>query len=38
MNSNLETLKRAVVLLLLLFTSLTVAIASVGDGDINFLN
>ena len=38
MNSNLETLKRAVVLLLLLFTSLTVAIASVGDGDVNFLN
>ena len=38
MNSNLETVKRAVVLLLLLFTSLTVAIASVGDGDVNFLN
>jgi len=38
MNSNLKTAKRAVVLMLLLFTSLTAAIANVGDRDINFLN
>lgn len=38
MNSNLKTAKRAVVLLLILFTSLTAAIASGGDRDVNFLN
>ena len=38
MNTNLETAKRAVVLMLLLFTSLTAAIASGGDRDVNFLN
>ena len=38
MNSNLKTAKRAVVLMLLLFTSLTAAIANGGDRDVNFIN
>lgn len=38
MNINLETAKRAVVLMVLLFTSLTAAFASGGETDVNFLN
>lgn len=38
MNTNLKTAKRAVVLMLLLFTSLTATFASGGDRDVNFLN
>lgn len=38
MNTNLDTAKRAVVLMLLLFTSLSAAIASGGEREVNFLN
>lgn len=38
MNSNLKTAKRAVVLMLLLFTSLSAAIAAGGERDVNFIN
>ena len=38
MNTYLKTAKRAVVLMLLLFTSLSAAIANVGDGEVNFIN
>ena len=38
MNSNLKTAKRAVVLMLLLFTSLSAAIAAGGEREVNFIN